>query len=143
MDSRGGAEGRRRGAGPAKILVIDAEDDHCRLYKEELEDDGYHVLTATTLRSGIDLFRKEAPSLVTVDICLSDSDERSNLLWQMKDISPKVPIILLTACDYRDDFKGWGVDAYVLKSSDLSELKSVIRSAIDGGRASRPGTRSE
>ena len=131
MDSRGGADGNGRPAARTKILVIDSEDDHCRLYKEELEDDGYHVLTATTLLKGMDLFRRETPHLVTVDICLTDSDERSNLLWQMKEMSPKVPIILLTACDYQDDFKAWGVDAYVMKSSDLSELKSVIRSVAD------------
>jgi DNA-binding response OmpR family regulator len=132
MDGRGGANRNGSYSAPAKILVIDGDDDHCRLYKEELEDDGYHVVTATTLLQGMDLFRREAPHLVTVDVCLTDSDERSNLLWQMKDISPKVPIILLTACDYRDDFNAWGVDAYVMKSSDLSELKSVIRSATDG-----------
>ena len=134
MDYRGGNSRDGKSAAPTKILVIDGVDAHCRLYKEELEDDGYHVVTATTLYDGMDLFRREVPHIVTVDICLTDSEERSNLLWKMKEINPKVPIILLTACDYRDDFTAWGVDAYVMKSSDLSELKSVIRSVTDGRR---------
>ena len=113
-----------------KILVIDDEDTKCRLYKEELEDDGYNVMTATTGSKGMELFRKEKPDLVTLDIYMSYKDEGIKLLRQMKELSPKIPIILLTAYDYRDDFEVWCADAYIVKSSDLSELKSAIKSTV-------------
>jgi len=130
MERRGGTGEGGNGSEPIKILVIDGEEAHCRLYKEELEDDGYEVLTATTWPKGMDLFRKEIPDLVTVDVCMSDCEERIRLLGQMKEISPEVAIILLTSYDNGDGFEGSLADAYVLKSSDLSELKSTIKSTI-------------
>jgi hypothetical protein len=34
---------------------------------------------------------------------------------------------MLTAYDYRDDFEVWCADAYIVKSSDMSELKGFIK----------------
>jgi len=130
MDNRGGTAENGSGVAPIKILVIDGENDHCRLYKEELEDDGYNVLTAMTWTEGIDLFMKETPDVVTVDVCMTDCEERIKLLGQMRQAKPEVSIILLTAYDYHDDFEASYVDAHVIKSSDLTELKHAIRSVI-------------
>ena len=129
MDSRGGSPDNGGGAAPIKVLVIDGENNHCRLYKEELEDDGYHVLTAVTWTEGIDLFMKETPDVVTVDICMTDCEEKIKLLRQMKQTNPEVALILLTTHRRRDDVEAPYVDAYVIKSSDLSELKRTIRAA--------------
>jgi two-component SAPR family response regulator len=39
-----------------------------------------------------------------------------------------VPIILNTAYShYRDDYTSWNADAYVVKSSDTTELKQQIK----------------
>jgi CheY-like chemotaxis protein len=129
MDSRRGTAQNGRCAAPIKILIIDGENDHCRLYKEELEDDGYNVLIAMTWTEGIDLFMKETPDVVTVDVCMADCEERIKVLGQMKQTNPGVSIILLTAYDYHDDFERPFVDAHVTKSSDLSELKNAIKTA--------------
>ncbi|TAN38478.1 MAG: response regulator [Nitrospirae bacterium] len=118
-----------------KILVIDDEDSKCRLYKEELEEAGYDVITATTGAKGMDLFRAESPDLVTLDINMSSNDEGILLLRQMKQINPKVPIFLLTAYDFRDSFEVWCADEYIVKSSDLSELKSKIKATISSAGA--------
>ena len=45
----------------------------------------------------------------------------------------QAPVILKTAYpQYKGNFMAWGADAYVLKSSDLKELKQKIRAALDG-----------
>jgi DNA-binding response OmpR family regulator len=97
-----------------KILVIDEEEEErCRLYKDEFEGEGYEVVTAKTGAQGIDLFMKENPDLVTLDIWMSHRDEGIDLLRQMKESRPQVPIIMLTAYDYRDDFEA-GVQMSIL-----------------------------
>ena len=126
---RGGNGGNRSNVAPIKILIIDGENDHCRLYKEELEDDGYKVFTAVTWTEGFDLFLKESPNVVTVDICMTDCEERIKLLGQMKQAKPEVSIILLTTHHYHADVEAPYVDAHVIKSSDLSELKNTIKAA--------------
>lgn len=121
-----------------KILVIDDEEDKCRLYKEELEEEGYAVVTARSGAEGVELFKTEAPDLVTLDIWMSRKDEGIQVLRQLKGMRPEVPVIMLTAYDYRDDFSVWCADAYLVKSTDLSELKSTIKkTAGAAGRQKR------
>lgn len=109
-----------------KILVVDDDLHIQRLYKEEFEEEGYEVVIASNGQEAIDLFNSETPDLVTLDILLPDIDG-IRLLRQMKEKNPKVPIIMSTAYDYRDDFAVWASEAYIVKSSDLDELKATIK----------------
>jgi DNA-binding response OmpR family regulator len=116
-----------------KILVVDDEKNILKLYKAELEDEGYSVVTANSGREALEIFETENPDLVTLDILMPDIDG-IQVLRQMKEKKPTLPIIMLTAYDYRDDFSVWVADAYVVKSSDLTTLKSTIRNIIESRR---------
>ena len=109
-----------------KILIVDDDQNILRLYKEELEDEGYVIVTASNGQEAIEMFEKEDPDLVTLDILLPDIDG-IKLLRQMKEKKPRLPIIMSTAYDYRDDFAVWASEAYIVKSSDLTELKATIK----------------
>ncbi|MEW6002675.1 MAG: response regulator [Nitrospirota bacterium] len=112
-----------------KILVVD-DDQHIQmLYKDELSEEGYDVVIAATGKEALELFDRENPDLVTLDILLPDIDG-IHLLRQMKEKRPKIPIIMSTAYDYRDDFAVWASEAYIVKSSDLDELKSMIKKLL-------------
>jgi len=51
---------------------------------------------------------------------------------KMLDMDRQLPIILHTAYpSYKDDFMTWAAEAYVIKSSDLSELKEQIAKALE------------
>lgn len=112
-----------------KILVVDDDLHIQRLYKEEFEEEGYEVVIASNGQEAIDLFNSETPDIVTLDILLPDIDG-IRLLRQMKEKNPKVPIIMSTAYDYRDDFSVWASEAYIVKSSDLDELKATIKKLV-------------
>jgi DNA-binding response OmpR family regulator len=109
-----------------KILIVDDDQNILRLYKEELEEEGYQIVTASNGQEAMDQFEKETPDLVTLDILLPDVDG-IKLLRQMKEKRPRMPVIMSTAYDYRDDFAVWASEAYIVKSSDLTELKSAIK----------------
>lgn len=113
-----------------KILIVDDDQNILRLYKEELEEEGYNVVTASNGHEAMEQFDKELPDLVTLDILLPDVDG-IKLLRQMKEKRPRMPVIMSTAYDYRDDFAVWASEAYIVKSSDLSELKSTIKKLIE------------
>jgi DNA-binding response OmpR family regulator len=112
-----------------KILVVDDDLHIQRLYKEEFEDEGYEVVVASNGQEAIEMFEKENPDIVTLDILLPDVDG-IRILRQMKEKNPKVPVIMSTAYDYRDDFAVWASEAYIVKSSDLEELKSMIKKLL-------------
>ena len=117
-----------------KILVVDDEKNILKLYKEELEDEGYTVVTANSGKEALEVFRVEEPDIVTLDIMIPDINGLQ-LLQQLKQEKPQTPVIILTAYDYRDDFLVWASDAYVVKSSDMVTLKATIKQIIEKNNA--------
>jgi DNA-binding response OmpR family regulator len=113
-----------------KILVVDDDAHILRLYQEELQEEGYDVVTASTGEEALAVFDRENPDLVTLDILMPDIDGIS-LLRRMKEMKPRLPIIMSTAYDYRDDFAVWASEAYLVKSADLDELKSKIKELLN------------
>jgi len=112
-----------------KILVVDDDAHILKLYKVELEEEGYEVTTAGTGKEAMEIFEKDGFDLVTLDILMPDIDGIS-LLRKMKEMKPRMPIIMSTAYDYRDDFAVWASEAYLVKSADLTELKNLIRKLL-------------
>jgi two-component SAPR family response regulator len=48
------------------------------------------------------------------------------------ELNKNIPIIINSAYStYKDDFMSWAADAYVVKSSDLTQLKKTIRVVLD------------
>ncbi len=112
-----------------KLLIVDDDTNIQRLYKEELEEEGYDITVAATGTDALELFQKEDFDIVTLDILMPDIDGIS-LLRKMKEQKPDIPIIMSTAYDYRDDFAVWASEAYIVKSSDLEELKKTIKKLL-------------
>lgn len=113
-----------------KILVVDDEKNILKLYQVELEDEGYTVVTANSGKEALEVFDRENPDLVTLDILMPDMDG-IQVLRYLKEKRPTIPVIMLTAYDYRDDFSVWVSDAYVVKSSDLTTLKATIKQIVE------------
>lgn len=112
-----------------KLLVVDDEKNILKLYEMELQEEGYTVVTANSGQEAIDIFEKENPDLITLDIHMPEMDG-IQVLRHIKDRRPDIPVIMLTAYDYRDDFSVWVSDAYVVKSHDLTSLKSTIKQIL-------------
>ncbi len=113
-----------------KILVVDDETNIRLLYKEELEDEGYKVLLAENAEEARQQIEKEPPDLVTLDIKMPGMDGLE-FLNQVKKKYPDLPVILCSAYgSYKQDFRVWSSDAYVVKSADLRELKLMIREVL-------------
>lgn len=110
-----------------QILVVDDEKHICELYKIELEDEGYSVTIANSGAEALDVVDRNPPDLIVLDIQMPGMDGVETL-EKLLGKDKGVPIILNTAYShYKDDFTTWGADAYVVKSSDTSRLKSEIR----------------
>ena len=114
----------------ARLLVIDDEGDIRHLYAAELEDEGHEVCTAGSGGEALDLLRDREFDLVVLDIQL-DQESGLELLQSIAKERGQLPVILCTAfSSYRDDFSSWLADAYVVKSSNLNELKEQVRTVL-------------
>jgi len=111
----------------ARLLVIDDEGDIRHLYAAELEDDGHQVETAGNSADALALLQQSEFDLVVLDIQL-EQESGLELLQQIARVRKELPVILCTAfSSYKDDFSSWLADAYVVKSSDMVELKQEVR----------------
>lgn len=121
----------------AKILCVDDDLSLLELYRLELSDEGHTVLLAKEGREAFSKFEKEKPDLVVMDIRMPVMDG-IEALTSMMGKDRQIPVILNTAfSQYRENFMTWGAEAYVLKSSDFTELKQEIREVLDKRKSAR------
>ncbi len=112
------------------ILVVDDDEPVRNLLKEELTEDGYRVITASNARDALKLVENEPLDLVILDIRMPGMDGLE-ALPRILGLKEGLPVILNTAYyQYKESFMSWAADAYVVKSSDLTELKAKVKELI-------------
>ncbi len=110
-----------------KILLIDDEDSIHLLYREEFEDEGYEVHSALSGEEGIDKLKIISPDLVILDINMPTMNG-IDALRKIKSLHPDLPVILSSAYqEFKQDLASWASDDYIVKSSDLEELKAAVK----------------
>jgi len=115
----------------ATVLVIDDESHQRLLLREEFEQAGYTVLTASNGEEALSAIARTMPHIVVLDIYMPGMDG-IELLGKLLSISNRLPVVIYTGlASYRDNFMSWAADAYILKSSDLTELKRTILHILD------------
>jgi CheY-like chemotaxis protein len=120
------------GALMKKILIVDDEEVIRMLYGEELEDEGYDVITTGSGHGLVELVERERPDLIILDIKMAEHDGL-DLLQDIRKDFYNIPVILCSAySSYKGDLKSIAADYYVVKSADLSELKRKIKMALEG-----------
>lgn len=113
------------------ILVIDDDVNICELIRLYIEKEGYSAIVAYDGLKGLEAFRKNAPSLVLLDLMLPGMDG----LQVCREIrkSSNIPIIMLTAKgETFDKVLGLelGADDYIVKPFDTKELVARIKAVL-------------
>ncbi len=113
------------------ILVVEDEWKLRLLYSQELEAEGYEVIAAANGREARKHTQERNVDLAIVDIRL-DGESGLDILRELMENHRGLRIILNSAySSYMSDFTSWSADAYLVKSSDLSELKNKVRELLD------------
>jgi len=112
------------------ILVVEDDKNQLLLYEQELSMEGYNIITARDGLEAIKKVKEHLPDLIVMDITMpkmSGIEAMGKILSEHKNI----PVIINTAyTSYKDDFMSWSADAYIIKSSDMKELKDKIKELI-------------
>ncbi|MBV8705759.1 MAG: response regulator transcription factor [Acidobacteriaceae bacterium] len=119
-----------------KIALIEDDADLYALVKYNLEKEGFGVVGAQTGRGVLDLFRRERPDLILLDIMLPDSDglEICKSIRQNPELAP-IPVIFLTArASETDRIVGLelGANDYIVKPFFVRELIARIKIQFRG-----------
>ena len=114
----------------SRLLVVDDEANIRLLYAQELSDEGYEVVTAANALEAVEKLQGVPFDLVVLDIKLKN-ESGIELLQRIVKERHSLPVILCTAFScYKDDFSAWLADGYVVKSSDMQELKDEIKRVL-------------
>jgi len=114
------------------ILIVDDEASIRMLYREEFEDEGYNVTEAEDGHELIEKIKQDNPDVIVLDIKMAEYDGL-DLLQGIRQQFPDLPVIICSAYGaYKGDYKTLAADYYVVKSSDLSELKQKVKKALEG-----------
>lgn len=109
------------------ILLVEDDQNQRDLYEEELNEEGYEVITAGDGRAALRMITECSPDLVVMDINMPVMDGLDALSHMMEHDS-HIPVIINSAyASYQESFSSWSADAYIVKSSDLTELKQTVK----------------
>jgi len=121
----------------SKILIVDDDFAIRLLYQEELKEEGYTVKVTDNCRNLMPLIKAFAPDLVILDIMMGEFNGL-DLLQQIRKDHYDLPVVLCSAYShFKYDLRSIAADYYVIKSADLSELKHMIKLALEN-RSSDP-----
>ncbi len=110
-----------------RILVVDDEKHICELYRQELEDEGYSVSAANSGTEALAEIEQNPPDLIVLDIQMPGMDG-VEMLEKLIGRDKGIPVVLNTAYShFKNDYRTWGADAYVVKSMDTTKLKREIK----------------
>lgn len=114
-----------------KILIVDDDTNICELLRLYIEKEGYSTVVAYDGVQALELFSKEQPNLVLLDIMMPKLDG-----WQVcREIrkTSDCPIIMITAKgEVFDKILGLelGADDYVVKPFEAKEVVARVRAVL-------------
>jgi DNA-binding NtrC family response regulator len=117
---------------PARILIIDDDENIRKVLQTILEDEGYVVETADTAKKGIERSENAFYNLALIDVRLPDM-EGIELLTKLRETKPKMRKIIVTGYPTLQNAVAAvnkGADAYVMKPFDVEKILLTIKDQL-------------
>lgn len=124
------------------ILVIEDDPRMQKVLRRIFAEERYTAVVAGDGKTGLDMFRREQPLAVVLDLILPNISGRE-LCQTLKELSTATPIIVLSAITEVADkvlLLELGADDYVTKPFSPRELMARVQAAIRRQRKPAPPT---
>jgi len=111
-----------------KVLVIDDEPGARVLLDIHLSHRGYDVILAGDGWKGLQLYHREHPDVILLDLNMPELDGVT-VLKQIRRVDLKQPVIVLTADsnpETEQQVRALGVNEFVLKSCSMQLLEETL-----------------
>jgi len=122
-----------------KILIVDDEPNIVQTLQDRLEMNDFDVVTACNGQEGLEQAVKETPDVVLLDVIMPVMDGLEMLEALRKEPScENVSVVMLTARSQTQDIaraNACGIEDYIVKPFDLSELLEKIESIVENRKA--------
>ncbi|MFL5318720.1 MAG: response regulator [Myxococcaceae bacterium] len=136
---------------PTQILLVDDDEELCRMFSLLFRKHGYDVTTATDGFEGFELAQQKSFALVVADLNMPRMDGWGMLRLLRDDFSTRELPVAFLSChdDYRDSLKALnaGAQAYFSKSTRLDALANKVGALLEPRKkfraaisSAKPGT---
>lgn len=117
-------------------MVVESDRHWHRLYTEALEGDGHKVIAVGFGRDALRLLDEILVDLVLLDLKIADGNGL-DYMQKMLIYHRNLKIVINTAYPvFTLDFRYWGAERILIKSSDLSELKQAVHEVLGNSNGS-------
>ena len=117
------------------VLIVDDDEAVRDSLCGFLTDGGWQIQTADSAETALEIVRSGVGDIVVTDVRMPGMDG-IEAMGRILSEHNTLPVILNTAySSYKDNFLSWSADAYVIKSSDLKELKAAIKKLLEKSEA--------
>lgn len=116
----------------AKVLVIDDEQGIRSLLDMLLSRKGYGVVLADGGRKGLELFRRERPDVIVLDLNMPEMDGVA-VLQQVRSLNPDQPVLILTGAgtpEKEQRVHALGVSEFVEREFSLHRLGDALKRVL-------------
>jgi DNA-binding NtrC family response regulator len=117
----------------SKILVIDDEPSIRDLLDTLLRRKGYVVVLAESGRKGLELFRRDHPDVIILDMKMPGMDGLT-VLQEIHRLDPRQPVIILTGAgtaEMEQQVRALGVTEFVEKEFSLDHLGDSLKRILN------------
>jgi two-component system NtrC family sensor kinase len=119
---------------PAKILVVDDNEDILNVIQRVLAHASYQISTAVNGRAALEAARKDLPDLILLDVMLPEIDGLTVCRELKGDPATRGTMILLVtgrgSIEHRAEGLDAGADDYIPKPFHITELLARVRSSL-------------
>jgi len=113
-----------------KVLVIEDEAQMNEVIYSFLEKRGFEVKRAFSGREALDIYSKENPEIVFLDLGLPDM-EGKDILRKIKEESPQTKVIVISGYDERkEESLNLGADYFLSKPVLISTIYDAIKNIL-------------
>jgi DNA-binding NtrC family response regulator len=116
------------------ILVVDDEGAVRDLLEAFFRKNGYDVTKAGGTRETLALLEEVTFNLVLLDVLLGDESDGMDLLGRIKDMFPKLPVIIMTGLGLDEELLQEalqkGASGYVSKTLPLDQLLMEVHRTL-------------
>lgn len=119
------------------LLCVDDNQSSLKIWKIILEDSGYKVLTASSGREGLQVFRSNTIDAVILDYQMPEMNGEL-VAAEMKRTNPEIPILMLSGWAALPESALRLVDEFVAKGDRVEFILLAVRQVLGRGEKRKP-----
>lgn len=111
-----------------KVLVIDGESLVLNLFEAMFSPLGHEVLTASSGRQGVEVYRRHRPMATILELNLPDING-VEVLTEIRSVDPCAPVLIWTEADtegLEQEARQRGVTEFLVKGFSVHQLDAAL-----------------